>query len=408
MNALNIVSFADLTATQIADFNATAFENLTADKVWITPDKAAELIGLRECTENEVPHFVHKTKRYIMEFSSHNRPISLDHCLRMAKEIVLPMRYVLNGETMIFSESGQAISCQHRLVAIWLGGLLGFTSAVPVLLVRGVPDEFADTVDSGRSRTQADNFARRPEILALDSLENWQGESFGNAAPKVRKTLVSDLTTVCNLLYMRATGCNVHASGKPETGVLHHLYRGFDTQLDAIVQLVYRSDLGMGESASWSKLISRPMIATALTLWQLRDSQPWSVEGNSLLMPELPTDSIDLEAMGEKLKELGSAYVDPTNGTSAAMLLTDLLKASSKEIKDGKVKRSAKGGLDRNYQFAAIVNWLNRPERGTKSYVPVDGTCSNKAYPYFGGVDVGYVEKKRTKAEKSGDVDSQE
>ena len=71
------MSFQDLTADKIAELNQQAWENCTVAKVELSQSEAIELLGLREATIEETPHFVYKGTRYFMERSVTNRPIDL-------------------------------------------------------------------------------------------------------------------------------------------------------------------------------------------------------------------------------------------------------------------------------------------------------------------------------------------
>lgn len=62
--------------------------------------------------------------------------------------------WVLNGEPIIFGKSGRLIDGQHRLRAI-----IYANATVQMLVVRGVEDEYFDSIDSGKSRSLQDVFS---------------------------------------------------------------------------------------------------------------------------------------------------------------------------------------------------------------------------------------------------------
>lgn len=62
--------------------------------------------------------------------------------------------WVLNGEPIIFGKSGNLIDGQHRLRAVVYAN-----ATVQMLVVRGVNDEYFDSIDSGKSRSLYDVFS---------------------------------------------------------------------------------------------------------------------------------------------------------------------------------------------------------------------------------------------------------
>lgn len=63
-------------------------------------------------------------------------------------------KWRINGETISISESGQLLDGQHRLVACIRSGV-----SFPALVIRGVPDETFDTINTGGPRRGSDILA---------------------------------------------------------------------------------------------------------------------------------------------------------------------------------------------------------------------------------------------------------
>jgi hypothetical protein len=84
----------------------------------------------------------------------HNRPIRKGYAERIAKDIA-DGRFTLNGETIKFNGNGDLIDGQHRLNAIIIAG-----KPVESYVIRGVPHEAFDTIDTGTPREIKDVFAR--------------------------------------------------------------------------------------------------------------------------------------------------------------------------------------------------------------------------------------------------------
>jgi hypothetical protein len=67
----------------------------------------------------------------------------------------------LNGETLKLDDEGYVVDGQHRLKAIVKSSV-----STPMVVIRGVPGEAWETVDTGRKRTFGDVLSRRGEINA--------------------------------------------------------------------------------------------------------------------------------------------------------------------------------------------------------------------------------------------------
>lgn len=82
-----------------------------------------------------------------------NRKLSEKKVQDYAKQMA-DGEWVLNGEPIIFGKSGKLIDGQHRLRAV-----IYANTTVQMLVVRGVDDEYFDSIDSGKSRSLQDVFS---------------------------------------------------------------------------------------------------------------------------------------------------------------------------------------------------------------------------------------------------------
>lgn len=82
-----------------------------------------------------------------------NRKLSEKKVQDYAKQMT-DGEWVLNGEPIIFGKSGNLIDGQHRLRAV-----IYANATVQMLVVRGVNDEYFDSIDSGKSRSLQDVFS---------------------------------------------------------------------------------------------------------------------------------------------------------------------------------------------------------------------------------------------------------
>jgi hypothetical protein len=109
--------------------------NLQVDLIQITPEIAEKWIGQ----------------------NTHNRR-SRDRKITQYAEDMQAGRWNINGETIIFANTGRLLDGQNRLLAI----IEGNTPMVS-LVVRGVADATQETMDTGAARTLADTLRLRRE-----------------------------------------------------------------------------------------------------------------------------------------------------------------------------------------------------------------------------------------------------
>jgi hypothetical protein len=402
------MSFQDLSREQLAALNVQAQSQVTSKIVTLFLQDIIGLLGLRECLPDETPHFVHKQVRYVMENSRTNRPIDIAAAKALA-ELWKAGRFVFNGEPAIVDDNGQIASFQHRGWGYWAFCTeTGLDPGYPVVLVEGVPHEFGDTIDTGRSRSQKDIFARNPEVLSIESLHDINGESFGDRSPAIRKTLLGEVTTACNFIRLRASGKNVQTGGQAARAVLHRVYRAFgdygSNQLDQLVNLVYSTDLGQGDKPTWSKAVGRPVIVAGLALWSLRESNRWDSTSDW-------EGSINIEDATRFCSALSQSWVSADGPLSE--FFAELRKAKGQKMNSEGVleKSGTRAELKREFVFGALVRaiqeFLGEVEL-SGGYIP-KAKKGAKAYPAFGGVDCGYIAPQRgRKAEDSEESDDSE
>lgn len=94
-----------------------------------------------------------------LEANTNNRPLSDGRVTNLANAIRRG-EWMLNGDTIRFSESGVLLDGQHRLAAIRDAGI-----SVETFVVRGLPEKTFTTIDTGSSRTAAD-------MLSLSGVKN--------------------------------------------------------------------------------------------------------------------------------------------------------------------------------------------------------------------------------------------
>lgn len=88
--------------------------------------------------------------KLLLEGNSRNRNISPDRVNAISKDI-LDGKWVFDGAPIRIAENGKLLDGQHRLTAIAKSGV-----SVQSLVIRGLSDGSAVTMDSGRSRSLGD------------------------------------------------------------------------------------------------------------------------------------------------------------------------------------------------------------------------------------------------------------
>lgn len=86
----------------------------------------------------------------LLQANTHNRPLRAPRVDQLA-EAMRRGEWIVNGETIKIAEDGTLIDGQHRLQAVVDSGV-----TIETLVIRGLPLEVQDTVDTGRRRRLAD------------------------------------------------------------------------------------------------------------------------------------------------------------------------------------------------------------------------------------------------------------
>ncbi len=133
--------------TGTASPNGTAPAPLTPEIMTITPDLAREWTGL----------------------NIRNRPVRYTKVARFARDMRAG-KWVLNGESIKIATDGTIIDGQHRLY-----GCIQAETPFQTIVIRGLPPEVQDTVDTGSARSMADQFGLRGEVNStlLAAVTRW-------------------------------------------------------------------------------------------------------------------------------------------------------------------------------------------------------------------------------------------
>lgn len=91
--------------------------------------------------------------------NTHNRKVSQGK-VDLWAESMRRGEWVMNGEAVKIAEDGTVLDGQHRLLAIVQSGV-----TVPLMVIKGLPQETQDTMDTGKSRSFSD-------VLSLKGVRN--------------------------------------------------------------------------------------------------------------------------------------------------------------------------------------------------------------------------------------------
>ena len=89
----------------------------------------------------------------LLEANRHNRHMRPPRVIQLA-DVMRRGEWVLNGETIKIATDGTLLDGQHRLQAVVDSGV-----TIETYVMRGMPPEVQDTVDTGRRRRLADVLA---------------------------------------------------------------------------------------------------------------------------------------------------------------------------------------------------------------------------------------------------------
>ena len=101
--------------------------------------------------------------------NTRNRPVRYPRVAQLARDMKAG-KWALNGESVKIAGDGTIIDGQHRLYACIQAGV-----PFETIVVRGLPLDVQDTVDTGAARRMADQFSLRGEVSAnlLAAIARW-------------------------------------------------------------------------------------------------------------------------------------------------------------------------------------------------------------------------------------------
>lgn len=434
-NQVRKVRSDELEAGEVASLNAHVVKNAMACFVECTRENLEVLAGIRKAGEGEQPTVTIGGNGYVFERNKQNRPLSKDRVIPVTKtgtysnSIARGLWGTMAG-VLVFTDEAQIASAQHTLTGA-LGALeAGDVQGLYFLCLFGLPSQFRDWSDKGRSRNKKQDSFIDESFFEEALIEALQLERTPEADQEKERIRLIDYHSkiVSNVLNRMGgkdisrtgdkvawheeksfklrfgDGCDVERlcvkldeAGKSQGGKLdRHWLKLFDPKILGACLILASNDEASIASQIEAEVVRKPdespeeyterKLALRSSLVDISSSSPlsidWSFVDQVLSLFEQSTDNAgplatvfaDLGAKAEKDKksDIAKEYLYSKSSKAAMSACVELLK----NIKLG--------------DFTSSV-WT--------SYRLVNGKIP-PTYRNFGGIDVGFQPRaKKGKAE---------
>lgn len=216
-------------------------------------------------------HFTHQEAEEFLAKNSTNRPRSSSLTNRYMWKYIR-RRWVLNGEPIIVSRTGKLLSGQHRCYALvqlearrakrpkYFAEKFGIKKPVtiPTVIVYGIHDDYANTLDQGKTRTHSDILFR---MSLFDSYVDGSNKERFTLSDK--KTLARDLATAVRTVWLRMENKRVKDAPKFDEAEMIDFLAEHPKLIDAVV---HTFDEDAGKEKRSSSLVSRAYLAAVMYL----------------------------------------------------------------------------------------------------------------------------------------------
>jgi len=360
--------------------------------------------------------FSHSGVSYVCTNNATNRPLAIPN-MKHLLQFFLGNRWALNGEVLILDEVGQAASMQHRAIAAYIASLMSDPSRTFMfIIVRGVPVELIDSIDSGKPRTAKDASIRHTDILPLEELVDLSGNAYGKTSAKVRETILGEVQSALRLLWLRAQSKDVNASS---TGFKQDQYFDMLDRVPEVLQLallVYQYDTISGKAGVLNKHFGRAMVCAALILASNTENPAGKVptkSGYQFSMPEVLNIDMEFARAFLSAAQNATGFVAPYYAkASTYSSKTPLVKQYKMGALVSAVKHFEQNQTAKTVSTPILDDEKNPTGRNTElvlydaSPLPGHGiptapraTSEGKAgiwkWAHFGGLDIGYTVKEK-------------
>ncbi len=443
-NSVRSARSEELVPAEVRILNKHFVENSYACWVPATKENLVALCSLRLCKEGEHPLFTVGGAGYRMDRNTKNRPLSLSRVSPVTKSTPTPTYsnlmsrglWASGAGILLFRDDKEISSAQHTatagIVAIDSGSDL---SGLFFLCVFGLPPQFTDWVDKGRARNKiqdsfGDSSLFSPELVSQFQLETTPA---GKDSEKERIAFLKLHSKISESVLLRFRGSDISPTGgklgwEQESAFMDRFQDGRETLQKLTVKVWEAGKTQDGKQGrTFLSLFNPAVIGTGLILAS-NDADTIQNEISELITRndgESPEDFTErrLETLSsllcdtapiridwdfvDKVLELLSSSTD--NSGSLSPVFADLFEKITKDKKDADSKKHLYVPLS-IASLSAFVELLKNIRSGDynssvwTSYrkVAAPGKDEKKispAYRAMGGMDIGYVNTRKSKDE---------
>jgi hypothetical protein len=438
-NSVRKVRSEELTASEVKTLNLGFVANSYACWIPATRENLEALAGLKICGEGEHPLFTVGGVGYRMQKNTKNRPLGLSRVSPVTKSIPVPtysnsMARGLWGAgagILMFRDDSEVASAQHTItgaiVALDAGNSL---EGLFFLCIFGLPPQFSDWMDKGRSRTKIQDSFGDSNLFPKELISEFQLELTpdGKDSERERIAFLKLHSKIAESVILRTKGSDISPTGgklgwESESRFMDRFFDGRETLQKLTVKL-WESGKSQGgkQDRTWLKLFNPAIVGTALILASNDEETLQKVLSDEVVRKEGETPEEYAERRIQTLAVLRGEdslirldwdFVDTVlnllesstdNSGELSPVFSNLFEKVSSDKKDSENKKYIYAPLSVS-SMSAMVELLKNIRKGDytssvwTSYRKIEGKIP-PSYRNFGGIDVGYINTRKGK-EKS-------
>jgi hypothetical protein len=410
----------ELTAGEVKSLNLHFVSNSYCCWVPATRENLETLSGLKICGEGEQPQFTVGGVGYRMSNNTKNRPLGLSRVSPVTKQVPIPT-YSNSMSRGLWGAGAGTLT--GAIVAIDAGNSL---EGLYFLCIFGLPPQFSDWMDKGRSRTKIQDSYSDSNLFPMELVSEFQMELTpeGKDREKERIAFLKLHSKIAESVLLRTRGSDISPTGgklgwEAESSFMNR----FETRetLQKLTVKLWEAGKSQGgkQDRTWLKLFNPSIVGTGLILASNDSERLESVLAESVIRKEgeTPEDFAERRIAtlatltGEdsplhldwnfvdKVLELLSSSTD--NSGELSPVFSNLFEKIGSDKKDSENKKYIYSPLSVS-SMSAFVELLKNIRKGDynssvwTSYRKIDGKIP-PTYRNFGGVDCGFVNSRKGK-----------
>lgn len=435
-NSVRKVRSEELSAGEVSILNLHFVANSFACWIPATRENLEVLCGLVLCGETEQPQFTVGGRGYRMQKNTKNRPLSLSRVSPVTKQFPTPtysnmMSRGLWGAgagILMFRDDTEIASAQHTLtgaiVALDSGNSL---EGLYFLCIFGLPPQFTDWMDKGRSRTKIQDSFGDSSLFPMNLVSEFQPELTpeGKDREKERLAFLKIHSKIAESVILRTRGSDISPTGgklgwESESAFMNRFEGGRDTLQKLTVKLWETGKTQDGkQSRTWLSLFNPAIVGTGLILASNDEDTLQNYLTSEVVRgdDETPEDyaqrrlntlavlrgedsplRLDWELVD---KVLGLLQSSTDNSGELSPVFSSLFDKIQNDKKDAENKKYIYAPLSvaSMSAFVELVKNIRKEDYVSSvwtSYRKIDGKIP-PGYRSFGGIDVGYINTRKGK-----------